>query len=201
MDGANSTDELITIRVGNLKHIGSAKCYGASHACKTCLQDSPREILVVGDTAVALTSLGHVLAIKPGIWHGARGHGLSGGNEIVDGGIAAVLILNFLLPLQFEEEDQSANNGENAENTENDACGNASFVCSTMLLLDEIRLTRGRYNNGLSSLRNNRRLEFLGRSAGCGGVARGTPGCRDIVIHTIEKDAVGIRTTTCIVMM
>lgn len=98
----------------------------------TNLQDAPRVVLIIGNTAIAHSSLSHDRCIQTSI--GKRStttaRWLSCTNEATDGSISSMLLLDFTSLASSKEEVCTSGNSESSDDTDNDACGDASLACS-----------------------------------------------------------------------
>ena len=101
---------------------------------QTYLEDSPRIILIVGDTTVAHSSLGHNGRIEPIV--GVRTVrcvvavvSLAAGNELADCGIPPVLLLDLAVSAApYEQEGSTSNCCSEDDKAHYDACCNCSLV-------------------------------------------------------------------------
>ena len=99
----------------------------------TYLEDPPRVVLVVCDAAIAHPPLSHD-GIKAGIVE--RGsttaiRWLTTSNEIADSCVPLVLLLNLASLLVADDEEDAPGNCCSGNDTDNDACGDASLAWSS----------------------------------------------------------------------
>lgn len=91
----------------------------------TYLQDPPRKVLVVGNAAIAATTLGHQIRVESRIALLVR---LAARDEAVDGGVAAVLFDDLLALAVLEEEECTADDTCDGDDADYDASGDGGFV-------------------------------------------------------------------------
>jgi hypothetical protein len=100
----------------------------------TYLKDPPGVVLVVCNAAITHSPLSHD-RIEAGI--GERGSTSTAGwwfaasNKAADRRVPSVLLLNFASSLVADEEEHASCNGCNGNDTDNDACGDASLAWSS----------------------------------------------------------------------
>jgi hypothetical protein len=97
----------------------------------TYAKDPPGVILVIGDAAVAHPPLSHHW-IQPGIRHGPRAASGRLADEGADCGVAAVLLLDLLVPLAAHVEETASNRACDDNDAHHDARHNASRVGATL---------------------------------------------------------------------
>lgn len=133
---------------------------------RSYLQNPTREILVVVNTAVALTSLRQEVTIESGVRHGTGGFGLA---ILVNGGISAVFLLDRLALPEAPEKESSANHSTKSDNTNHHTGRDGRCVGpGIFLLVGSIGFT-GCGHRRDSSITSFRRAGRLGTIAGRGG--------------------------------
>lgn len=123
-------------------------------------QNSSRKVLIISNATIASASFCHEITIPSGVRHRTRCGFCVIANKPIYSGVASIWFFYSPSLLTSNEEEWSANNRCQTNNTNHYTCSNAGCVWTTTTRSARGRscsLARSRHNNGVVSLRNDRR--------------------------------------------